>query len=128
MADDTDVIRALFKAFADRDVDGALEFSHEEIEFWPKVIMTLMDREQPYVGHAGIREYFDDIAKIFDSVAIEVQSVRSVAGGAAVFGVSRGTPIGGQAMEIPLMLVVRLEDGRVVYARSVATAAEAEAR
>ena len=126
--EDSDVIAALFDAFGRRDVEAALALSDEEIEFWPQVIMLLAGRKDPYRGHAGIRAYFDDIAKVFERVEIEVRSMRVVAGGAAVFGVSRGTTVAGQQIEAPLMVVGRLRAGRVVYARSHATldAAQAE--
>jgi ketosteroid isomerase-like protein len=125
--DDSDVIAALFQAFAERDVETAMALSDPELEFWPKVIMVLAGREGPYIGHQGIREYFEDIAKIFDRVAIEVTRMRVVEGGAAVFGVSRGTTAGGQEIEAPLMVVGRLRKGKVIYARSHATLDEAEA-
>lgn len=121
------MIAALFQAFAERDVETAMALSDPELEFWPKVIMVLAGREDPYAGHQGIREYFEDIAKIFDRVAIEVTRMRVVEGGAAVFGVSRGTTTGGQEIEAPLMVVGRLRKGKVVYARSHATLDEAEA-
>ena len=124
---DAEVIRALFAAFSTRDVDAALDFVTDDIEFWPKIIMVLAGREEPYRGPAGIRAYFDDLAALFETVELEVESVRAVAGGAAVFGKSRGTPVGGEPYEVPLMIVVRLREGRVVYARSVASVEELEA-
>ena len=87
----------------------------------------LAGRTEPYRGHDGIRAYFDDIAAIFERVEIEVWSMRVVEGGAAVFGVSRGTTVGGQQIEAPLTVVGRLRAGRVVYARSHATLEDAEA-
>ena len=125
--DDSDVIAALFAAFGTRDVETALALSDEQIEFWPQVIMHLVGREDPYRGHDGIRAYFEDIAAIFERVDIEVRSMRVVEGGAAVFGVSRGTTVGGQQIEAPLTVVGRLRAGRVVYARSHATMDDAHA-
>lgn len=119
--DDDVVIRTLFATFGTRDVDTALSLVDEQIEFWPKIIMALAGHEEPYRGHAGIRQYFDDLAAIFDEVAIDVERVRTVSGGAAVFGTTRGTPAGGAPIEVPLMIFARLEHGRVVHARSIAS-------
>jgi ketosteroid isomerase-like protein len=119
--DDDEVIRTLFTTFGTRDIATALPLVDDGIEFWPKIIMAFVGREEPYRGHQGIREYFADLDRIFDEVAIEVDSVRTVSGGAAVFGTTRGTPVGGEPIEVPLMVFARLREGRVVYARSIAS-------
>lgn len=121
MVEDDAVIRGLFATFGTRDVEAALDFVDERVEFWPKIIMALAGRDEPYRGHAGIRQYFADLAVIFDEVAIDVESVRTVSGGAAVFGTTRGRPAGGGPIEVPLMVFARLSDGRVVHARSIAS-------
>lgn len=126
--DDDVVIRSLFATFGTRDIDTALGLVDERIEFWPKIIMALAGREEPYRGHEGIREYFKDLAVIFDEVAIDIDSVRTVSGGAAVFGTTRGRPAGGGPIEVPLIVFARLEAGRVVHARSIASIDEIEAR
>ena len=119
--DDDVVIRTLFATFGTRDIETALSLVDERIEFWPKIIMALAGREEPYRGHEGIRQYFADLAVIFDEVVIEVQRVRTVSGGAAVFGTTRGRPAGQGPIEVPLMVFARLEAGRVVHARSIAS-------
>ena len=124
MSDDGDVIHGLFAAFANRDVDAALSLVTEDVEYWPKIIMLLMGREEPYRGHDGIRDYFKDLDSTFEHVELEIQSVRAVAGGAFVFYASRGKPVGRDPYEVPVTLTVRLRDGLVVYARSVATLEE----
>ena len=41
-----------------------------------------------------------------------------------MFYASRGKPVGGNPYEVPVTLTVRLRDGLVVYARSVAKLVE----
>ena len=125
--DDDAVIRTLFATFGSRDVERALSLVDERIEFWPKIIMALAGREEPYRGHEGIRRYFADLAEIFEQVTIDVDSLRTVSGGAAIFGTTRGTPVGGSPIEVPLMVFARLEHGRVVHARSIASLDEIDA-
>ncbi len=127
VVDDSEAVSALFDAVARRDVEAAIEVSDESIEMWPQVIMTLAGREEPYRGHEGIREYYEDIERLFESFEIEVQSARVVKGGAAIFALSRGKPVGGKPIEVPLMFVGRLKEGRVVYVRTHATLADLEA-
>ena len=126
MSDDGDVIHGLFAAFANRDVDAALSLVTEDVEYWPKIIMLLMGREEPYRGHEGIRAYSEDLASLFEYVELEVQSVRAVTGGAAAFCISRGKPVGGDSYEVPVTVIYRLRDRLVLYARSVASLDEPE--
>lgn len=127
MDDDGDVIRAVFAAFNALDVDCALRLMTVDVEYWPKVIMMLAGREQPYRGHDGMRACFDDIETLFERVVIDVDSVRSVTGGAMAFGTASGTPVGREAFAVPVMLIVRLRENRVAYARSAASIDELEA-
>ena len=124
VSDDEGVIRGFFAAYSNRDVDATLGLVADDVEFWPKIQMLLMGREEPYRGHDGIRDYFKDLDSTFEHVELEIQSVRAVAGGAFVFYASRGKPVGRDPYEVPVTLTVRLRDGLVVYARSVATLEE----
>lgn len=124
---DVDVIRAAFAAFAVRDVDGALALLTEDVEVWAKVGMTHAGREHPYRGHEGMREYFSDVEDSFESLVMEVQSARAVAGGAAVFGTVHVTPAGAAAYAAPVTLMIRMRKERIAYVRSMASLPEAEA-
>ena len=123
--DDAGVIRALFSAFARRDLSAALELIATDVEFWPTGTQKRIARAAPYVGHEGIREYFGDVEAAWEELEIEAQDLRAVAGGVAAFGVARGTPVDGEPMQAPVFWVFRLRDGLVVHGRAVATAAEA---
>jgi ketosteroid isomerase-like protein len=49
-----DVVRAVFAAFAERDIEGVLRFAAPEIEF-SSVTSDYAGRTTPYRGHEGIR-------------------------------------------------------------------------
>ena len=116
---DGDVIRALFAAFARRDVDAALALVDEDFEFWPQGTAQHVDRELPYRGHEGVRRYFEDVAVVWEHLEIEPRSIRAVSGGSTAFGVARGCTFSGEQVEVPVIWVFRLHAGRVVQAKAI---------
>ncbi len=124
---DADVIRALFAAFACRHVEAALALFEQDCTFWPQGTAKRAGRKGPYLGHAGIRDYFADVAAIWETLEIRAHSVRAVHGGCTVFGVAAGKPLEGDAMEVPVIWVFRLQGGRVSQGKAVVTATQAAA-
>jgi ketosteroid isomerase-like protein len=63
-AERVETVDRVFEAFARRDLDGVLEFLHPQVRLW--VVTSTVTRDgRPYVGHAGIREYFADATRIW---------------------------------------------------------------
>ncbi len=125
MEDDGDVIRALFAAFARRDPEAAIALVDKDFEFRPQGTAKRVQAPLPYRGHDGLRLYLQHVAEVWADLEVEARSIRVVTGGCAAFGVARGTPIDGQPIEVPVVWVFRLRDGRVLHAKVVATGEEA---
>jgi ketosteroid isomerase-like protein len=122
--DDESVVRAVFAAFAERDVESVLELLDPEIEFTP-VTADFAGRTEPYRGHAGIREYFRDVALVWDDIRLTPHDFREVGGVILVTGrVSARSPA--RIVDGSTGWVWRVRDGRVVYGRVYASAADAE--
>jgi ketosteroid isomerase-like protein len=122
-------IAAVMDAFNRRDVEGALAYAADDVELRPVGTGALAGRDC-YRGHDGIREYFDDVARIWpDGLEVEPLDYRAVAGSVVVFGRVRGF-----SPEDPLrdevVWVWRLRDGLVSTGQvfSTRTAAMAHAR
>ena len=49
-----------FEAFADRNQEALLALMHEDVEFLP-MTAHLTTGGAPYVGHAGIARYLEDV-------------------------------------------------------------------
>ena len=64
-------VRVFSEAVTAGDVAGALEVCHPEIEF----LSVLAVSGRSYHGHAGIREYFDDIASAWAEWRVEVHRI-----------------------------------------------------
>jgi ketosteroid isomerase-like protein len=125
MDSDMDVVKAVFEAFTERDVEGVLAYSHSDIELGA-VTGDHAGRTDPYRGHDGIRQYFRDVATVWDDLRIVAGEFRSAGDTILVTGrVSARSPariVAGSAGWI-----WRVRDGLVNYVRVYPSAAEAMA-
>ena len=71
------LIRRAYQAFAERDLDTLTELSDDAIEI-STVTGLLAGRTEPYRGHAGIREYMNDIGGTWRRIELQPQHFHSV--------------------------------------------------
>jgi ketosteroid isomerase-like protein len=64
-------VRVFAEAVTAGDVEAAVEVCHPEIEF----LSVLAVSGRRYLGHSGIREYFEDIASAWSEWRVEVDEV-----------------------------------------------------
>ena len=117
-----EVVRRLFDAFARRDLDAALAVAADDVQLWPQGTAQAAGREAPYRGHDGIRAYFADVARVWESLEVQPGELRAAAGGVIAFGTARGRTIAGDDLEVPVIWVFQLRDGLVVSGRITNTA------
>jgi ketosteroid isomerase-like protein len=67
------LVRGLADAITREDVEAALTVCHPEIEF----LSVLAVSGRAYVGHAGIRQYFEDVASAWAEWTVDVHRVVS---------------------------------------------------
>lgn len=89
-----DTVRAIYDAFARRDVEGALAHIAEDVEFMATGTISLVGRDGPYRGHDGVRQYFADAAAVWEELTLYAEDFRAAAGGVIVFGRVEGTADG----------------------------------
>ena len=119
-------VRALFAAFAARDLGAALELSHPDVELWAQPTAEVVERREPYRGHDGVRAYFADVERAWEAFSVEPNDFRVAGGGVIAFGHAEGRARGEHvARRLPVIWVFRLRDGLVVFCRVARTAAEA---
>lgn len=123
--DPAEVVRGLFEAFADRDVERVLAAVDAEVEFWPEGTARRRGRGEPYRGHAGMREYLDDVAGVWERLEVRPGELRGVANAVVAFGVALGRTHAGEDVEVPVIWVFKLREGRILSGRVVETASEA---
>ena len=123
IATDIEVVKAIFAAFADRDLDGVLAVSDPDIEF-TAVTGEQAGRIEPYRGHAGMRQYFRDVAEVWEELRLTPREFRVVGDLVLVTGKasarSRSRTITGSTG-----WVFGVRDGKVTYAHVYASAADA---
>jgi ketosteroid isomerase-like protein len=118
------VARQSFERICARDIDALLELYHPEIEFLP--LTGTRVESGGYIGHQGVRDYFDEADEIWELMQPRAEHVQTVGddvlvvGGCAVRG--RGS---GARSDNPMAWVLTLRDGKVIRHRGFATADEA---
>ncbi len=122
---DMDVIEAVYAAFSERDVEGVIARLHPDVEF-SAVTGDHAGRPGPYRGHDGMRQYFRDVAEVWDDLRIVPGEFRQSGDTILVTGrVSARSPA--RIVAGSTGWIWRLRDGLVAYVRVYPSAAEAMA-
>jgi ketosteroid isomerase-like protein len=123
IATDIEVVKAMFAAFAARDVGAVLALSHPDIEF-TAVTGEHAGRTEPYRGRDGMRQYFRDVAAVWEELILTPREFREVGDWVLVTGKvsarSRGRTVAGSTGWI-----WRVQDGKVIFGRVYGSAADA---
>jgi ketosteroid isomerase-like protein len=125
IATDIEVVTATFAAFAARDIETVLALASPDIEF-TAVTGEHAGRAEPYRGHEGMRQYFRDVAAVWEELHLSPREFRTsddlilVTG--RVSARSRSRTVTGSTGWI-----WRVRDGKVVYVRVYGSAADATA-
>jgi ketosteroid isomerase-like protein len=112
----TDLARLVFEAFNRRDIDAALAIVDEQVEFFAPTA-EMANEGLPYVGHEGMRKYYDDVAKFWLELEVTPSEIREVADAVLVLGRVYGRAEGGYIQDSPAQWVMRFRDGRVSLIR-----------
>lgn len=79
-------VRAIYDAFARRDVEGMLEHVADDCEMEVPGTAQLTGRTEPYRGPDGVRQYFADAARVWSELTLYAEDIRAAADGVVVFG------------------------------------------
>ena len=113
---DIDVVRAIYGAFAVRDIEGALAFVDPECVIHLEATAREAGRHGPYVGHDGLRQYFADVEAVWNQLVIHAEDFRVVPGAVVVMGHVEGQGVDG-AFRRAAVWTWRLQGGRAVQLR-----------
>ena len=115
----------MFAAFAERDFERVLDLVDPEFEF-TTVTSDYAGRTEPYRGHDGMRQYFRDVALVWDDLRLTPRDYREVGGNILVVGrVSARSAA--RIVDGSTGWIWRVRGGRVVYGRVYPSAGDAEA-
>jgi ketosteroid isomerase-like protein len=123
IATDIEVVKASFAAFAARDLEAVLALAAPNVEF-SAVTGEHAGRTDPYRGHEGLRQYFRDVASVWEELRLTPREFRAHGDLILVTGKvaarSRSRTVSGSTGWI-----WRVHDGKVTYVRVYASAADA---
>lgn len=107
------LVERLFDAFNRRDEVAMTALCDQGLEFFP-VTAEELGREAPYVGPAGLREYLDDVSRVWDELLILPKQVESRGARVLVRGrvYLRSHELG--IRDMPAAWIWELEGGRFV--------------
>jgi ketosteroid isomerase-like protein len=121
-----ETVKGVFDAFAQRDLEGALEFMHPQIRLWV-VTAALTRGGRPYVGHGGVRRYFEDATRLWQELELRPIEFDELGEAIVVEGEVRARGAAGELRE-PTVWTWKFRDGLVIDCRvdsDVAAAREA---
>ena len=110
-------MRAIYDAFALRDVDAALEYVADDCEFELPGTAQRAGRVGPYIGPEGVRQYFADATAIWSELTLYADDVRAASGGVAVFGHVEGRH-GDELLRRRVLWLWQIRDGQAVHVRA----------
>jgi ketosteroid isomerase-like protein len=117
VTEDVAVVRAVYDAFARRDLEGALCHIAADCELHLEGTAKAIGRTEPYRGHDGMREYFGDVTRVWEELTLHAEDVRVVPGSVIVIGHVSGIR-GGQRMSRAAVWTWRVRDGKATYVRA----------
>ncbi len=86
LTEDIDVVRAIYAAFAVRDLEGALDFVAPDCEIHVEGTARAAGRAGPTSATTGLRQYFADVEAVWHELEIHAEDYRVVPGSVVVMG------------------------------------------
>jgi ketosteroid isomerase-like protein len=110
------IVRRVFDAFVRRDVEAALEVMAAEVEFSAPATQALVEKSIAYEGHDGVREYFDDVARVWAELEVFLHEYHEVGDDRIlVVGRVRGRGTARHIVDEPAQWAWRIEDEKIVW-------------
>jgi ketosteroid isomerase-like protein len=108
-----ELIERLYDCFNRRDEAGLVELCNEKMEFFPVVTAEAVGRDAPYRGPAGLRDYLDDVAQVWEELQINPSAMEQRGDCVLVRGrvYARSRELG--IRDVPIAWVWEVRHGRV---------------
>jgi ketosteroid isomerase-like protein len=119
------VVRRVFAAFSERDVESMLEVLDPDVEFLPQHTASLARKGRPYHGYEGIREYFEDVARLWKELQLIPHEYRELDDSVLALGRVYARGADGLLVDSPAGWLWRLRDGKIVAGRAYTSREEA---
>jgi len=122
--ENVEIVRLAFDAIGRRDIDALLKLYDEQIEFLP--LTGTRVEGGGYAGHAGVRDYFEEIAEVWEEMRPYAEATRSVGDHVVVLGgcAVRGRGSGAESDDL-MAWVITVQDGKIIRHRGYHSGEEA---
>jgi ketosteroid isomerase-like protein len=111
-------VRALLAAFQRRDLDAIIELVHPRLAFFaPTALIAPRPYSDLYRGPDGVRDYFRDVASVWEELKIAPQEFRAGPDGVVALGDVDGRTRSGEVHRHPVAWACKFRDERIVWAR-----------
>jgi uncharacterized protein len=122
--ENVEIVRDSFDAITRGDVEGLLKLYERDVEFLP--LTGTRVESGGYHGHAGVRDYFAEVAEVWDELRPYAHDVRTIGDHVVVSG---GCAVRGKASEAetdsPMAWVITVRNRKITSHRGYRTQAEA---
>jgi ketosteroid isomerase-like protein len=108
-----ELVRRAFEAFSRRDLEALLELVHPDGEFVAPT-GSIAGRGTPYRGHDGMRQYFEDVARIWEELEVIPHEFREVGNQVVALGRVYGRGLDGLLVDSPTGWVWTIEGDKIV--------------
>ncbi|MGZ6694798.1 MAG: nuclear transport factor 2 family protein [Solirubrobacteraceae bacterium] len=114
---EVEVVRAIYAAFARRDLSTMQELVHEDVVLHLSATGRMSGRTGPYIGVEGVREYLADVDRVWEQLTLHADDVRAVACSVVVFGHVDGRT-DGRRVDRRVVWTWQVRDGRALSVRA----------
>jgi len=110
------IVRLAFDAIGRRDIDALLTLYDPQIEFLP--LTGTRVESGGYVGHAGVRSYFEEIAEVWEEMRPYAETTQSLGDHVVVIGgcAVRGRGSGAESDDL-MAWVITVQNGKIIRHR-----------
>jgi ketosteroid isomerase-like protein len=113
---DLDVVRGIYAAFAARDLEAAYPLLADDCELHLRGTADRIGRTEPYRGHAGLRQYYDDVQALWEDLVLFADDYRAIPGAVIVMGHVEGR-VGGERVRRSAVWSWKVRDGKATEVR-----------
>ena len=118
------MVRQAFAAFTRRDMDAVRELLHPDAEFVAPT-GSIAGKTAPYRGYDGLKEYFADVARIWEELEVIPHEYREEGDQVVALGRVYGRGLDGLLVDSPIGWLWRIEGDKIIEGRAFTSRQEA---
>jgi ketosteroid isomerase-like protein len=118
------LVRRVFEAFSVRDVEAVLEVADPEVAFYAPT-GSIAGHQAPYRGREGLRQYFEDVARIWEELEVIPHEFHESGELVVALGRVYGRGLDGLLVDSPTGWIWKVAGGKIVECRVYTSRQEA---